>query len=334
MISAPFWIILTSSLMALFIAPLLAFAARRTGLVDRPNSAPHKLHTAPMPVAGGLVILIVLLTFGFWLGIWKSSVLWALLVASLPIFIFGLWDDMVRLPPVVKLIVQILSTWIMTRLGLRVLLFEPDWINVLVTYVWMVGITNGFNFVDSMDGLASGLGAQSAAFFMLVSLESGQPNLANLSAVLTGACVGCYYYNSQPARFFLGDSGSQLLGFVLAGLAIAYNPLDFYPSASWFIPILLIAVPVFDLCLVVFSRIRRRRPVYQASLDHTYHRLVKMGMSSSRAILTMHVSALMLGCLAFVLLKSGPLFANSVSILVPIFTIAAILYLEYRWNPD
>lgn len=334
MITTPFWIILAAMIVALLIAPAIAYLARRTGLVDLPNSAPHKRHTKPTPIAGGLVILIVLVALGFWLRIWQTKVMWAMLAASLPIFIFGLWDDISRLPAVAKLADQLLGAGVLISLGLQVRLFEPEWLNWIVTILWVVGITNAFNFVDSMDGLAAGLGAQSGVFFMLVTLDSGQTNLAYLGAILTGACIGCYYYNSEPAHFFLGDSGSQLLGFLLAGLAIAYNPVNFYPTASWSIPVLLLGVPVFDLILVVYSRIRGRRPVYRASLDHTYHRLVSMGMSSRRAVLTMHVTALILGSLALIMLNSGPFLANSIAILTVVTSGAALLIMEQRWNPE
>ena len=151
-----------------------------------------------------------------------------------------------------------------------------------------------------------------------------------LSAILLGACIGCFYYNASPARFFLGDSGSQFLGFLLAGLAIAYNPPGYEQLASWYIPILLMGVPIFDITLVVYSRLRHKRPVYKAARDHTYHRLVLLGFSSNRAVLSMHISALLLGCLAFIALGLTPLLANLVFAGVLSVGIAALIYLEIK----
>jgi UDP-GlcNAc:undecaprenyl-phosphate GlcNAc-1-phosphate transferase len=127
---------------------------------------------------------------------------------------------------------------------------------------------------------------------------------------------------------FLGDSGSQFLGFVLAALGIAYNPIGFSPLASWYVPILLVGVPIFDAALVIFSRLRRGKPVYQAALDHTYHRLVALGMSSNRAVLTMHTAALILGSLAFLALDQRPAIANGIFAAVVLAGVAGVLFLD------
>jgi UDP-GlcNAc:undecaprenyl-phosphate GlcNAc-1-phosphate transferase len=183
-----------------------------------------------------------------------------------------------------------------------------------------------------MGGLATGLGGLAAAFFMLVAIGSQQALLSLFSTILLGACLGSYYFNSSPARFFLGDSGAQFLGFTLGALGIAYNPLGFSRLASWFIPILLLGVPIFDTTLVVYSRLRRRQPVYQAARDHTYHRLVAMGVSSSRAVLTMHGIGLLLGCAAFIALNLSPLIATGTFALVLLLGAAAVIFLERQYK--
>ena len=317
-------------MLALAIGPLTQLMARRTGLVDIPNKELHKQHSAVIPIAGGFILIVVVFGITFWQQNWDSTTVRALLVSSGLLFLFGIWDDVKGLSPLVKLIGQIIGAFVLIGMGVQVLLFQNNWINVALTLLWVVGITNAYNFVDSMDGLAVGLGAQAAAFFMLVTSDSGQSELSLLSAVLLGACVGCFYYNALPARFFLGDSGSQFLGFLLAGLAIAYNPPGYLRSQSWYIPILLMGVPIFDITLVVYSRMRHKRPIYRASRDHTYHRLVKMGMSSNRAVLSMHITALLLGCLAFVALGLLPLLANAVFISVVLIGFGCLIFLEYK----
>src|SRR3972149_3753355 len=141
------------------------------------------------------------------------------------------------------------------------LIVAPLIIRVLPS-LGIVGITNAFNFVDSMDGLALGLAGIAAAFFMLVTIDSAQPILAALSAVVFGATIGAYFFNAAPARMFLGDSGSQLLGFLLAAIGIAYTPASagLPQGVTWFTPILVLGVPIFDMGLVVISRLRSRRP--------------------------------------------------------------------------
>lgn len=326
--------ILIAALVSLAIAPLARWLTNRLGLVDVPNREPHKQHATAIPYAGGLVLVVSVYTISFALGLWSSQIVRALLISSSLLFLFGIWDDIKSLTPLVKLIGQVLGALVLITLGVQVLIFQENWINILLTVIWVVGITNAYNFVDSMDGLAVGLGSQAAAFFMLVTSDSGQSDLSLLSAILLGACVGCFYYNALPARFFLGDSGSQFLGFLLAGLAIAYNPPGFEQAQSWYIPILLMGIPIFDITLVVFSRLRHKRPIYKASRDHTYHRLVKLGMSSNRAVLSMHISALLLGCLAFVGLGLPPLLANVMFLAIMLLGVVALLTLETKSQPQ
>lgn len=329
-----FEIILYSTLCALALGPLNSALAERIGLVDIPGREPHKKGNRRVPLAGGPVLVETLLIVGLATGAAVVSDAWRILAASGIVFVFGLWDDFRPLPPLVKLAGQVLASIALLMLGISVTLFGSPVLNVAVTILWMVTLTNAFNFVDSMDGLAAGLAALASAFFMLVSASTSQPRLAEFGALLLGSCVGCLYLNSHPARFFLGDSGAQLLGFILAGLAIAYNPPGFSPYVSWFVPILLLAVPIFDMALVVYARLSVRRPVYQAGLDHTYHRLVALGMSSERAVLTMQMVGGLLGCLAFVALALPDAWANAIFFVVVALGVVLMLWLVRRTNNE
>jgi UDP-GlcNAc:undecaprenyl-phosphate GlcNAc-1-phosphate transferase len=325
--------IFVAAVLTMAIAPLARLLATRLGLVDVPNREPHKQHPTIVPIAGGMIIAAAVLAISITQQLWSVQTVVALLLSSGVLFVFGFWDDVKGLSPLTKLVGQILGALLLVGLGVQVNMFAVNWLNIAVTVLWVVGITNAYNFVDSMDGLAVGLGAQAAAFFMFVTFDSGQNELSVLSAILLGACIGCFYYNAAPARFFLGDSGSQFLGFLLAGLAIAYNPPGFEQLASWYVPILLMGVPIFDIVLVVTSRLRRHRPIYKASRDHTYHRLVLLGFSSNRAVLSMHISALLLGCLAFIALGLTPLLANLIFAAVVAVGIAALIFLEIKTKP-
>lgn len=303
-------VVFLSTLAALALGPLATWLARRWGLLDVPGSAPHKKHPSTTALAGGLVLVGVLLLVGLPERLFVDPTIWPVLAAGGLIFLFGVADDRLGLAARWKLAGQILAALVLIALGVSVRLFEQNWMNFALTMVWMVGITNAYNFVDSMDGLATGLAGLAAAFFMLVSVDSGQLAVSLFSALLLGACAGIYYYTAPPARFFLGDSGAQFLGFVLAGLAIVYNPAGYLRTQSWFIPILLVGVPIFDTTLVVVSRWRRGKPIHRSGLDHTYHRLVAWGLDPARAVLTMQFVALLLGCLAFISLSLAPLAAN------------------------
>ena len=317
-----------SLISVLIIAQICIWLAWKIKLIDYPGSAPHKQHTRPTPLAGGIALALTLSLCELLFGNLSDPNVKATLIAGLPIFIFGLWDDYKGISPLLKLVGQVSAAIILIHLGVYIRVFESpgffiqgiggiytylDW---LITILWIVGITNAFNFVDSMDGLAVGLGGMAAAFFMLVTLDAQQFVLSQHSAFVIGICTGLYFYNSPPARLFLGDSGAQTLGFILAVLGIAYSPQGVYGASSWFIPILILLIPILDTVLVVFSRLRRKLPVYSARLDHTYHRLLRLGLDSNRAVLVMQITAFSLSCLAFVLLNKPPLIANLVFFVV------------------
>jgi UDP-GlcNAc:undecaprenyl-phosphate/decaprenyl-phosphate GlcNAc-1-phosphate transferase len=327
-----FEVIFFATSLSLVLGPIAYRLAPKLGLVDDPNSAPHKVHIHLTPFVGGIILLITIVTINVLKGSIRSAPIPAILVSSLIIFGFGLWDDYKNLSPLWKMVGQLLAAILLIIMGLQVKLFQQNWINIAITLFWMVGITNAYNFVDSMDGLATGLACLAAAFFMLITIESGQLQLSLFSTILLGACLGVFYYNAPPARIFLGDSGAQLLGFILGALAIAYNPVGFSRLASWYLPILLMGVPVFDTILVVISRLRRGKPIYQAGRDHTYHRLVSLGMGSNRSVLTMHMVALLLGALAFIALDLDPLIGNAIFALVLIAGAACFIFLDSRFK--
>jgi UDP-GlcNAc:undecaprenyl-phosphate GlcNAc-1-phosphate transferase len=127
---------------------------------------------------------------------------------------------------------------------------------------------------------------------------------------LAAACYGLNFFNSYPAHLFLGDSGALSLGFLLATTSMLYNPKIFPQPSSWFVPVMILGLPIFDICLVVVSRLRRGLPVYQADHTHTYHRLVRLGFSAPQTVGILHMVSLLLGCLAFVALNQAPLIAN------------------------
>lgn len=322
-----FWAILIT----LAITPIAIKVAIRFQLIDQPNSSPHKIHQYPIPKAGGLAMAFGIVSLNLLSGNLQSGAIRAILLASIVIFIFGLWDDTHRLSPQWKLVGQILGTIILISQGVQIrMLGNMTILNIALTLLWTIGITNAFNFVDSMDGLAAGLAAIASAFFMLVTVDAGQPSLSLLSAVLLGSSIGMLYFNALPARTFLGDSGAQFLGFILAALSIAYTPPGLPQPSSWFVPILLLSIPIFDTSLVVISRLRQRKAVYQAGLDHTYHRLVSLGWPPSRAVLTMHLSAIVSGCLAFLALPLPPLWANAIFAAALLAGLLILLWLEKK----
>jgi len=307
-------------LMALALGPLAVWVARRMRLVDIPGSASHKLHHLPTPMAGGIVLALSLIILIPLLHLWQKPIS-TLLIAAAIVFLFGLWDDAKGLSASQKLAGQILASILLIASdvsvaflgGLSIPFLSDKMITVLnwgVTIFWLVGITNAFNLVDSMDGLAIGIGGIAFAFFMGMALVAQQISLANFSAVCLGICIGLYFYNVSPARLFLGDAGAQTLGFTLAAVAMIYTPENLPQGSSWFVPIMVLGIPIFDTTLVVISRLRRHKSILSADTSHTYHRLVALGVDPNRAVVTIHLGSLALSLLAFIALSLTPWIAT------------------------
>lgn len=313
-----FPIMLAASAASVVLGPLLVRFAPRLRLLDEPGSAPHKSHVSATPMVGGPIIALSMAAAYLTLGPSVPDESKVILIGGLVILVWGLADDIFSLSPLLKLSGQFMVAGILLIGGVQVRFAATDWMNVAITLLWYVGLMNAFNFVDSMDGLAAGLAAIAAAFFMLVTIDSGQPALARLSAALVGASIGVYLYNAAPAKLFLGDSGAQLLGCLLAAIGVAYVPggAGLPQGVSWFTPILVLGVPIFDMALVVVSRLRSGQQVYVAHRDHTYHRLTLLGLDSSRAVLMMQLAAIMLGLAAFIALDATVLVANALFVAI------------------
>jgi UDP-GlcNAc:undecaprenyl-phosphate/decaprenyl-phosphate GlcNAc-1-phosphate transferase len=327
-----------SLILALFFGPVAIFIAKKLGVIDVPGSAAHKRHAGPTPLAGGLVLFLALPILAIIFQLWDDPGIFWLLAATGVVFIFGLMDDIHGLSAPQKFVGQFMAASIVILSGTSVKFLENfypglapwlvDILHWLITLFWLIGISNAFNLIDSMDGLVAGLAAISAGFFTLTCLASGQTELAQLAAILFGLSLGLYFYNNAPARFFLGDSGAQALGFLLAVIGILYTPQQVPQGSTWFVPILMLGVPIFDTTLVVVSRIRRRRPVFTADLAHTYHRLVHLGMSPGQAVLTIQITALLLCNIAFIAMSLAPHFAFLLFLIVILLGAGLIFFFE------
>jgi UDP-GlcNAc:undecaprenyl-phosphate/decaprenyl-phosphate GlcNAc-1-phosphate transferase len=320
--------------------------AQRLRLMDMPGAAPHKTHARPTPLAGGLVVTGGLALLAIFFGSWLSREIQVVLLGALVVFLFGVWDDRKGLSAMPKLVGQVIAAGILISAGIKVnfliLLSNAGSIspevaqvlNILITLFWLVGITNAFNMIDSMDGIVAGLGVIAFAFFWGAAILADQPALAFWAAALMGISAGLYFWNAISAKFFLGDSGAQTLGFLLAAFGMMYNPLERSPESSWIVPILLLGVPIFDTTLVVLSRLRRRQMVGTGRRDHTYHRFIALGLSPRIAVFTVHGMALLLGVVAFLSLYLPPLPALTFFILSISVGLAFLLWLERKPTLD
>jgi UDP-GlcNAc:undecaprenyl-phosphate GlcNAc-1-phosphate transferase len=300
-------ILLSALLLASGATPLARLAAQRLNFVDQPSA--RKQHVVPTPMLGGAAIyaafILALLLAGdkFYVNQVASIVLGATLMSFL-----GLWDDRRPLKAQAKLAGQMIAAGILVLTDVRIGLFAWPWLNVVATVFWIVFITNAVNFLDNMDGLSSGIAAIAAIFFLLFAAMSGQYQVGALAAALVGACIGFLFYNFNPARIFMGDTGSLFLGFMLAAAGIKLRFPDNSVFVTWMVPVLVLALPIFDTSLVIVSRLRRRvNPFTTAGKDHLSHRLARFTGSQREAVLICYLFACIAGIVAtFVTQASVP----------------------------
>ena len=333
------------TLISLLISTMLSWIsikiAPNIGLMDIPGSADHKNHKKPIPLTGGLVLISIIMVY--YTELWKSPKIFGVLLSGIFIAIFGLIDDFLNLSPIKKLSGQILGSAFLIYFGIQINFFSsPEffyhteskldfWLNILFTVFWITTITNAFNFIDSFDGLAVGLSILSTVFFLFISTITGQVAILNLCSIILGACIALYFFNTYPARLFLGDSGAQTLGFLLGAIAIIFDPNTGNQSSTWFVPILFFYVPLFDLVLVIVSRFRRKKNIFKASRDHTFHRLAQMGFPIQRAVLLLHGISLTMSMVGYLCLNLNSFYANLIFILTLLFGILALKKLDKNY---
>jgi UDP-GlcNAc:undecaprenyl-phosphate/decaprenyl-phosphate GlcNAc-1-phosphate transferase len=287
---------------ALALWALLRAPAVASRLVAEPSG--ERWHDRATPTFGGVAIAAgaaagVLLA----LGVGALEPTWQLagiLAGTGLVFAAGLVDDIRHLSPFAKLAAQVGGASIAIAAGLRVELVENDMLGVAIALFWLVGITNAFNLLDNMDGLAATLAAIACVYFAIDAATVHENELVLvLSLSLAFACAGFLPFNLRPtdgARVFMGDAGSQLLGFLLAALALASSWTTAGTTvATMLLPLLVLAIPILDTTLVTVVRLVERRPVTQGGRDHTSHRLVYYGLSETRAVALLALIAVALG---------------------------------------
>lgn len=311
--------------------PWVRRVALALDIVDTPSA--RKVHRTPTPLLGGAAIFIgaILAVLILYRGDPEPTVL-GVLLASTVVALTGLLDDYRPLPAWAKLGGQFLGFLILAYFGIRVRLPVPDAVNYGITLLWLLGITNAINFLDNMDGLSAGIAAVTSSFILLLALFNGQFLVGALAAGLLGACLGFLRYNFPPARIFMGDVGSLFLGFLLAVLGIQLRFPDNSNFVTWMVPVFLFGLPIFDMTLVVISRLRRGLSPNTAGKDHTSHRLVRLGFSPREAVLILYLFSGILGMMALFITQASIVEGYVVGALAALLGLAAIGWLEHRWQ--
>lgn len=318
-----FCVLALAALVSFATLPLWQNLCWRTGLVDDPGH--RKIHSTPIALAGGLAVMTGLavpifmgMGWAFYAGFGRQWVdllqhgftrrgiqVAAMLGGALGMLLLGLLDDRYELPPLAKFGGQLLLAVLVAIAGIRITLFVPNvWFSYAVTVLWILTVTNAFNFMDNMNGLCAGLGTIAAWAFAWSAAIHGQYLVALLACLSCGALVGFLPWNFPKAVAFLGDAGSHLTGYWLAVLAILPH---FYSTSNpkpWAVlsPLVILAVPLLDLLCVVIIRFQLGKPFYIGDNNHLSHRLVRRGCSRTTAVLLIWLLAALAACLAVHLL--------------------------------
>ncbi|HVF53666.1 MAG TPA: MraY family glycosyltransferase [Actinomycetota bacterium] len=293
------------------ITPITSRMARRYGILDHPrlHDDSHKRHTTSTPYLGGMAILLGLglgcvLLFAPKSGSDTALTRLAIIVAAGgALALVGLVDDVRSLPRVLRLVVQVGAGTAAWTADFRVQATGNTYVDFAITLLWIVGITNAFNLLDNMDGLSAGLAAVSALSFTVLGLLAQLPEVTLVAGALSGACLGFLVHNRHPATVFMGDSGSLLIGFLLALLGIKLR-FDNLVEVTFLVPVVVLGVPIFDTTLVVLSRLRHRRPLFLGGRDHVSHRLERTGLPVTTAVGVLYGAGLGLGWLGVVISRA------------------------------
>ncbi len=297
------------------LTPLVILAARRLGWVVEPRE--DRWHQKPTAVYGGVAIYLSFIISFFILGPLEGLPL-VLAGGATAMFLLGLADDIFELKPQLKFLGQLLVAMVAVSLGLSFDIFPWPWLNVPFTVLWLVGVTNAVNILDNMDGLSSGVALVAGGILAVIGLVRGSPEMGILAAALAGASAGFLIYNFNPAKIFMGDCGSLMLGFVLAGCTVLGAGGASHLTLSLLIPVGVLVVPLFDTTLVSFQRTSHGRSIAQGGRDHSSHRLVFLGLSEKKAVLLLLAISLACGLLSLALQYVPPLLAAVIIVLAAV----------------
>ncbi|AEG16853.1 Glycosyl transferase, family 4, conserved region-containing protein [Desulfofundulus kuznetsovii DSM 6115] len=293
--------------------PWVRRQAFRWGAVDRPNA--RKVHKGVMPRLGGLAVYAGFVT-AVLVTIQPTRSLYGLLLGMTLIMLLGALDDIRGLSPRVKLAGQVAAALVLLPLGVQVYfvtnpfnghIVDLGWLGIPITIFWVVAVTNAVNLIDGLDGLAGGVSCIAALTMAVVGWTqwqvfgaAGQREIIMLALLLAAALLGFLRYNFHPAKIFLGDSGSMLLGYTLAVMAIM-GLTKSVTAVSVLVPLVILGIPLLDTFFAVLRRYHRHRPIFQPDKEHLHHQLLALGLSHRQAVLVIYGISALLGASAVVL---------------------------------
>ena len=321
--------ILIAFVVSFALTPVVKILAQKVGAMDVPGEA-RRVHDHPIPRLGGLFIVSMLLFVDI------TQEVRGILLGSIIIVITGVIDDIISLRAWTKFLIQILSAVIAVLHGVVInVVSNPNvfssqeaivlgWLAIPLTVLWIVGITNSVNLIDGLDGLACGVSTISAMTMLVIAILVSEQQVAIVMAALAGACLGFMPYNKNPAKMFMGDTGSTFLGYILATYSIQ-GLFKYYAIVSFAVPFLVLGLPIFDTAFAIVRRVARGQSPMTPDRGHIHHRMMDMGLNQKQTVAALYVVSSLLGLSAVVLTTSGELKA-----MLLLLTLAAVAYVASR----
>lgn len=298
-------VFLIAALITAVVTPLAIYLAPYIGAMDVPKDD-RRVHGKPIPRLGGVAIYLGIMVSFYRLIPWDQQIFGIVLGATL-ILLIGIYDDIKCMDARTKLAAQVLCALIIFFFSVQIrgmtnflpfgphYLIFPVWLSLIVTVFWVVGITNTINLVDGLDGLAAGIVCIACLSVAYTSVVSGRLSTAYIILSVAGATLGFLVFNFYPAKIFMGDGGSMLLGFMLASVSLVGDtPTKGTTLFATVIPIMILALPIFDTLFAIVRRMINRKPIMQADKGHLHHRIMAMGFGQRRTVLALYsISAIM-----------------------------------------
>ena len=299
-------LLILAALISFAFTPIAKRVAHRLGAIDVPKDE-RRIHTKPIPRMGGLAIYISFVSVALIFSEFNFQVIGIILGGTL-LLISGMIDDIKPLKPLQKLAVQVLAALVLVAFGVVINGITIPFISqeetlsigavgIPLTVFWVVGITNAVNLIDGLDGLASGLGVIFSLTLFAISMISDRSTAMLLTAILAGSCLGFLPHNFNPASIFMGDTGSQFLGFALAAIS-TQGAIKSAAAMALAVPILVLWLPIFDTLFAMVRRKINKRPIMEADRGHLHHRLLDLGLSQKQVVLIMYFISIALGAAA------------------------------------
>jgi UDP-GlcNAc:undecaprenyl-phosphate/decaprenyl-phosphate GlcNAc-1-phosphate transferase len=334
-------ILLISSTLTFIITPLVKYFTFKFKILDHPDV--RKVHSSPTPLLGGIGIYIA-----FLVSVWSNAIftkeVFAIMIGASIVLLSGILDDILKLSAKIRLLFQFLAVTILLFNGISIIIFKQNWLgillNFLITYFWIIGLTNSTNFFDGMDGLVPGLSIIISFFIGTVAFQTNQPFLGWLAIAIMGGCIGFMPYNfglRKAAEIFLGDSGSNFLGFTLASIAVMGEWSERSMVSSLVTPLLIFSILIYDMIYITISRsltgkVRNLEEwLNYVGKDHLHHRMANLLLSNKKSVLFIFLLSFTLGLNAL-LLRNTDAISSMILLIQAICILVIITVIEITGN--